>query len=468
MSAWALRLYHQLPPGARSLAATVRGRQLQRWRYGSETPRLVDEALARDRWSGEQWDGWQGERLARLLQRAATRVPFYREQWQARRRRGDRASVELLANWPLLDKQTVRANARALVADDRDRRRLLHEHTSGTTGTPLDLWLSRDAVRAWYALFEARWRRWNGVSRSDRWANAGGQLVVPVQQRTPPFWVWNGAQRQLYLSSYHLAPDLLPAYLEALRRYRVRYLWGYASSLAALAQAARDAGWTPPPLAVALSNAEPLSPGQRALIGDAFGCPVRETYGMSEAVVAASECEAGRLHLWPDAGVLEVVDDDGRASAASGELVCTGLLNPDMPLIRYRVGDRGQLADARVRCACGRGLPVLAQVEGRSDDVLFTRDGRRVGRLDPVFKGSLPVREAQIVQERLDAVRLRLVPAPGYTDATAAEIVARLRERLGDVAVTVETVPEIPRGRNGKLRAVVCALPPGERPPVRA
>ncbi len=141
------------------------------------------------------------------------------------------ASPEYLANWPILHEEILRADPRAFVADDCDLRRMFRDHTSGTTGTPLDVWRSRDTVRAWYALFEARWRRWYGVSRHDRWTILGGQLVTPVKQNSPPFWVWYAGLNQLYMSSYHLSPQHIAYYTNALKRYDVKYIWGYTSAL---------------------------------------------------------------------------------------------------------------------------------------------------------------------------------------------------------------------------------------------
>lgn len=465
-----LSLYHRLPTPARNAAAAMRGLYLRSWRYGPDTDQMADEAIARECWSLEQWAAWRSERLALLLERAATRVPYYRAQWEVRRRAGDRASWELLENWPILEKETVRRIGIGLLADDCDARRMFHEHTSGTTGTSLDLWWSRRTVRSWYALFEARWRRWYGVSRHDRWAIIGGQLVTPVARRTPPFWVWNPALRQLYLSAYHLAPDLIPSYLDAMRRYRVRHLFGYSSALHALALGTGAAGAADLGLAVVTTNAEPLFPYQREAITAAFGCPVRETYGMAEIVTAASECAAGRLHEWPEVGIVECtagVSGFGEESRVA-DLVCTGLLNDDMPLVRYRVGDRGAWDSDPAPCECGRTLPRIARLDGRADDTLFTRDGRAVGRMDPVFKSRSPVREAQIVQEALDRIRLRLVPADGYTSADGAAIAGRIRDRLGNVTVTIDEVAEIPRTSNGKLRAVICDLPESERARLRA
>jgi phenylacetate-CoA ligase len=458
-----LALYHRLPAGpARSAVATLRGAYLSRWRYGPETDRLVAEALDRDAWDAGRWGAWQDERLAELLHRAATTVPYYRAQWAARRAGGDRAAWDVLANWPVLEKDPVRRQPDAFLADGCRRQRMFRERTSGTTGTPMVLWWSRAAVRQWYALFEARTRRWYGVDRHVPWAILGGQLVAPVSQRRPPYWVWNAAMHQLYLSAYHLSPGAVPHYLRALARYQVRYILGYSSALEALARGAH--GHPVPPLAVAVTNAEPLLDHQRKAIEQGLGCAVRETYGMAEGVAAASECAGGRLHLWPDAGVVEVVAaPDGEA----GELLATGLLNPDMPLIRYRVGDRATLDPGTEACACGRGLPRLQSVEGRSDDVLYTRDGRPVGRLDPVFKAAGTIAEAQIVQETMDRIRVRLVPTPAYRAADGRSVADEIRRRMGPVEVVVEEVSMIPRSSNGKFRAVVSQLTSDQRPPAQ-
>ena len=145
---------------------------------------------------------------------------YFREQWATGRGNGDRASWDCVENWPVLAKESLREDAAAFLADDQSPRTMFHEHTSGTTGKPLDLWWSRETVRNWYALFEARSRRWYGVSRNDRWAILGGQLVARQGQERPPFWVWNAALNQLYMSSYRLSPTLIPYYPRRLETVR--------------------------------------------------------------------------------------------------------------------------------------------------------------------------------------------------------------------------------------------------------
>ena len=456
-----LRAYYGLPYPLKVTLATLRGAQLNRWRYGPETDHLMAEALERESWSRERWAAWQQERLAFVLHRAATQVPYYREQWAARRAASDRAPWEYLENWPILTKEALRHAPEAFLADDTRHGALYEGHTSGTTGATLRLFAGRDVMRHYWALVRARRVLWNGLSPQDPWAIVGGQLVTAIERQRPPFWVWNAASQELYLSSYHLMPTAIAAYVQALRHYNVRYLVGYASSLYSLAYLAREKGIALPHIALAVSNAEPLYDYQRQAIVTGLGCRVQDTYGMGEMACAASECTHGRLHLWPEVGFVEVLDRDEPQPLPRGQvgrLVCTGLINTNMMLIRYQVGDTGALAPQDSPCACGRAMPHLAQVEGRLDDVVITPDGRRVGRLDPVFKSDLHIQEAQIVQEQADTLTVRLVPGQGFSDEDGRRLIHELSLRVGDMHISLEPVEHIERGANGKFRAVVSRL----------
>ncbi|MCI0336628.1 MAG: hypothetical protein L0226_03555 [Acidobacteria bacterium] len=455
------KIYHRLPAQSRSLAASLYGLYLRSWRYGSESEELIAEAIDREYWSHGQWQKWREERLAFVLHRAATRVPYYREYWASRRRNGDRASWEELNNWPVLSKEAVRKNTLAFIADDCDPKRMFREHTSGTSGKPLNLWWSRETVRAWYALFEARARHWHGVRRNERWANLGGQQVTPASAYKPPFWVWNAPMRQLYLSANHISSRNIADYIDALERYGITHLVSYSSSVAWLAREAAHLGLRAKGIKVVITNAEPLSQWHREVVRKGLGCEARETYGMAEITAAASECAEGNLHLWPEVGWIEALCDDQDTPVPAnqaGRLICTGLLNADMPLIRYAVGDRIRPAVENGHCGCSRTLPLIGGIEGRTNDMLMTRDGRHVYWLNPVFYG-LPIREAQIIQETLELIRVIYIPAPEFTTASERIIIDRLHARMGDVDVILVPVTEIPREHRSKFQAVVCNIP---------
>ncbi len=437
-------VYNILPHSLQNLAASVRGHQLNWWRYGKDTERLVEEAFERESWSIDQWNQWREERLAFILERARKNVPYYKEYWDARE---DSDDWKDLANWPVLEKETLRERGSEFVSDDVSLRRMFETNTSGTTGAPLRLFSTRETLRHEYAIFEARVRRWNGVSRHDRWAMFGGQTIVPVAQTQAPFWVWNSAMNQLYMSVYHVSEQTAEAYLDALARYEIEYVIAFPSAINSLAKFANKRKRKDVRFKFVVANAETLYAHQRDEIAEAFGCPVRETYGMAEWVAFASECLHGGLHVSPEAGVLE---DDGR------DLIATGLMNKDMPLIRYRVGDRITLSDSL--CSCGRTLPLVQKVDGRFDDVIITRSGREHGSLDVVFKAAKGITEAQIVQKSLDLLIIRYVPDESFDPKVLEKIRDEMCGLVNDMQIEFEQVESIPRTSNGKFPVLLSEM----------
>ena len=290
-----------MPPPVRALLASARGYYLRWWRYGNETPGLVEQALDRERWDAVQWAAWRQAELRALLAKAATSVPHYRSLWG---QRGGRR--EDLAAWPLLPKESVRAAPDSLLVDGVRPSQMFREQTSGTTGKPVVVWWSRRTARAWYALFEARIRRWNGVSRADRWAILGGQLVVPVRRQRPPFWVWNaGAQPALPLDRTTSLAANVAAYLRGPQPPSRVYLFGTRR------RCTRSLSSPPrrPPRAamrVAISNAEPLSsrsasPDRRGL---RLSRPRHVRDGGDRRAGRANAARAGCIS-WPEVGIVE-------------------------------------------------------------------------------------------------------------------------------------------------------------------
>jgi phenylacetate-CoA ligase len=263
-------------------------------------------------------------------------------------------------------------------------------------------------------------------------------------------------ERQVYLSAFHLRPDTARLYVQALKKHSIQWLTGYAVSYFLLGQSILDQGLSPPPLKAVITTSEKLTREMREVMERAYGCRIYEEYSTVENAVFASECEFGRLHVSSDAGVVEILRNDGTPCVPGevGEVVATCLYRTYQPLIRFRIGDLASW-DSRA-CPCSRPMPVLKEVVGRLEDVVVGPDGRRMVRFHGVFVDLPHIRQGQVVQEALDRIRVRVVPAPGYGDDDAQELERRVRQRLGhEVRVEVETVPSIPCDKSGKFRAVV-------------
>ncbi|MGZ4695704.1 MAG: phenylacetate--CoA ligase family protein, partial [Acidimicrobiales bacterium] len=408
---------------------------------------------------------WQERALRPLLSAAADRVPHYRDSWdagaRAGARRGELGAVPLLGKEPLRADPSrfldpARAPSPALGPVDGAVGRQLVFPTSGSSGTPVrTIWTAAE-LRASMAVREVRSAGWAGVSFRDPRATFSGRIVVPDPDSTGPFHRWNAVERQAYLSTFHLRAENAQAYAEAFRRHGLVWGTGYAQSFARLGRHLLDQGADPPRLRAVIATSEKLSDGDRRTIEEAFSCVVREEYSSIENAVLATECERGSLHVSPDVGVVEILRPDGTAAGPGevGEVVATGFLRRRQPLIRYRIGDLAAWADEP--CACGRAMPVLAEVVGRVEDVLIGPDGRRVTRFHGVFYEIPGLVEAQVVQRTNRRFTVRVVVTDRFDEGGAAVIVGRMIDRLGSAAeVDVEPVDAITRTAAGKFRAVV-------------
>jgi phenylacetate-CoA ligase len=104
-------------------------------------------------------------------------------------------------------------------------------------------------------------------------------------------------------------------------------------------------------------------------------------------------------------------------------------------------------------------MPILTQIEGRTDDMVITPDGKRIGRMDPIFKADINIKESQIIQEALDFIRVKVVPTDSFNNEDVQVIIQRVHHRLGEsIRVVVELVDEIPRTKAGKFKAVISNL----------
>jgi phenylacetate-CoA ligase len=449
----AISLYHRLPVVLQNILITGYGYRLRRLRYGRAHEERVQRLLAFDPLPGEVMARVQESRLMDVMRHAASTVPFYRELGLPLPNDPTEA-MDALRAWPVLSKPALQAAGRGAWSEAIDERGTTEIHTGGTTGRALAIRVNQDALRWNYAFFE-RAKRWAGVGENDRVATFAGRAIVPPEQGHPPFWRFNLAARQMLCSSYHLSPSALGAYIHALERFRPRLIDSYPSSIEPIARELLRIGRRDLRPTAILTSSETLSSETRRLVMDAFGCRVFDQYGSAEMVAFVSQCANGSHHAMADFGVLEILDERGRqvAPGEEGEVIATGFLNSAMPLVRYRLGDRAIAGDGV--CPCGMGHPTIRGIVGREDEVVVTPDGRRIGRLDPIFKAVTSLHEARIVQMSLDRLRLELVVSEGFLPSEEAELRRQLALRVGSaMRVDVAYVDRIPRTRSGKLRLV--------------
>lgn len=450
------KIYARLPPRGQDVVASAFGLYRHWLRSGPGYGELLHGYRDRDAWPFDRFAAYQAEKLKILLGNAADHIPYYRLAWSDDEKAAARAGR--LPELPLLSKDPIHSNPQDFARDDMHPLLRYRFLTSGSTGTPVStLWTAREARDA-RALREARSANWAGTSFTEGRATFSGRIVVPDANSNGPFHRYNRVENQVYFSAFHLSRENADRYVEALWRHKTQWLTGYAVSYYLLARHILDRHLSVPPLKAVVTTSEKLTPGMREVMERAYGCRIFEEYGTVENAVFASECPHQRLHLSPDAGVVEILRPDGSACdpGEAGEVVATGFVRQYQPFIRYRVGDMASWDPEP--CACGRQMPVLKEVLGRIEDVVVGPDGRQMVRFHGIFVGQDHVVEGQVIQEALDRIRVKVVPAAAFDQTDAADIEKRVRQRLGEVTVIVEPVESIPRSANGKFKAVVSRL----------
>jgi len=426
--------------------------------------------LERTQWlSPAELDTLRAGRLKRFIADVYRHVPYYRRVMDERGiRPEDIAGVADLQRLPLLDKPTIRASIDSLRADDAAP--LSRFNTGGSSGQPLVFYIGKARVSHDVA---AKWRatRWWGVDIGDPeivvW---GSPIELGAQDRMRA--LRDRLLRTRLVPAFELSPANLDRFVEAISRFRPRMLFGYPSSLALIARHAEALGRRMSDLGVrvAFVTSERLYDDQRADIERVFGCPVANGYGGRDAGFIAHACPRGSLHISAEDIIVEIVDPDGHALPAgqTGEIVVTHLATRDFPFIRYRTGDVGALGGEP--CPCGRGLPVLARLDGRTTDFIVASDGTIMHGLALIYVlRDMPGIDAfKIEQETLHHTRVSITAQQPLSEDRKAQISAQFRERLGrDVRVDVDQVERIARETSGKFRYVVSrvAVPDGKRPP---
>ena len=452
---WRIEVYWRLPIVLQETALSLYASYLDRLYYGRGYHAALSEFTELQTASRSDAAKWQDARLRRVVQLAATRVPFYRHSWRDTDWRSVQTAADL-ARLPRLDKQTLRRHERRFLVEGIDPRSLWLEKTSGTTGTALHLYWPKSMLPQWWALVEVAIRKVAGVAQEMPRAMLGGRTIVPGTTEEPPYWRYNRRWRQLYLSSYHVSRASAAPYIDAMRRYRSQWITGYGSAIAALGQFGLDLGLTPLALRAAIVSGDTLVAGMRRSIEKFFGCRCYDSYGQSEAVCMAMECAYGRMHVIAGAGIVEILRSDGTPCLPGevGEIVATGLLNDAMPLVRYRMGDYAAWAEEQ-HCACGNQQSILTHLEGRLDDYLIVADGRKIGRLSTALKRCPTIHSAQILQDAADHAYLLVCPGAGYQRHDAIAVRDDLLEKIGRFNFDIVEVPEVPRTGRGKTALVV-------------
>lgn len=416
------------------------------------------QKLERSQWhSRDKLDRLQSERLIELVSHAYMNVPYYRNLFNSLKIKPDSFKKhEDLNRLPFLTKDLIRENLEMLKSDKAVA--LMKSNTGGSTGSPLIFYLGKRRISADIAA-KLRATRWWGVDIGDPEIVIWGSPVELSRQD-----ILRNLRDKLFktklLSAFDMSEEKIHEYVSIIRKYKPKHIFGYPSSIYLLAKFARQSNMKLSNIGVKVifCTAERLYDHQRELILDVFGAPVANGYGGRDAGFIAHECPHCSMHITAESIIVEIVDHEGNPLPAgySGEIVITHLDSHDFPFIRYKTGDVGALSEDT--CSCGRGLPILKNIEGRTTDFIITPDGKIMHGLSLVYvlRELEGIKEFKIIQEKPDCFIINIVKDSVFKTENETLIKDGFKKRIGtDIKIIFNYLPEIKAENSGKFRYVV-------------
>lgn len=403
----------------------------------------------------------QLKELKKLLKHAYFSCDFYRKQWDEIGFDYSKVtSISELEQLPVLTKDVIRENYSQIISN-KFRGQNFIKSTGGSSGTPLKLELNKESNERRQAVM------WRGYGRLG--AGLGVKTLYLWGGNILPIGFFAQLKENLYhrfynrkiLNSFLLKNDNIASYIDDINNYKPKAIVSYVNPLVILSEYIIKNDLVVHAPNSILTGAEPLYDFQRTIIEKAFKAPVYNTYGCREFMLIASECTLKTgLHINIDHLVVEVVNDSGKSTDSSGDLVITDLYNYGFPLIRYLNGDQATKSEI-TKCKCGSPLPLLESVDGRKLDVIQTADGRKIpGEFFPhLFKDFTNVSKFQIIQNDLHKLQVSIVLHDQSNLDDVKNIKEMINKSAGDsIEIQINLVQEIPLNKSGKHRVTISNL----------
>jgi phenylacetate-CoA ligase len=464
-----------------------------------QTVRLVGEAMWQKltiRLGAEQIRWLQQRRLRAVVAHAKARSPLYAERF----RDIDPERFEL-QDLPTLTKTEMMQDFDRVVTDRRLNRADLEQfmsdparlgqwylgryapsRTSGTQGLQAIIVQDR---RMMELLFQLQMTRGSALSSTPvaavkRLFHKARLAVITIGRGFYPsasMLAYTPEAARTFIDRLWLTDiESIDRLVDELNRFRPNVLLAYANVLEILAREALAGRLKLSPeteLRQVINFSEPISEGAKRLVGRAFGLPVTNNYACGECMALSCACPQGHgMHVQADWAILEVVDHDNRPvepGRPGDKVLITNLYNTVQPFIRYELCD--VVTVSPTPCPCGSPLPLIQNVEGRTDEVVWIRANGRYKQVHPyVFVDVLDEYPAvgwyQVIQTERNRFLLRAEPAPGRN--VSADELRGLFERglrhyglAGLIRLDIDITDDVaPDPRSGKLKRITSRIGP--------
>ena len=424
MRMWLKDLFaRSMPPTWVDSAREIANILPARVRYGKSYDDALSLLLAGQQWDEEEILRYQEKQLEILLAHCYRHVPFYRNWFNERGlSHKDIQSLDDLKKLPIIDKQVLRESGSDFVADNAPFFNTGTARTSGSTGAPLTL-IVDESARAFERALSALHLLWLRQDASDRIAYLNPRPVSRPSRLVPLV----SRSNELRLTFRAMDDNRMARAVQLLQRFKPDIISAWPSSLYMIARWMKRHGKKLQSPRFLVTSSENLYPHVRSFLEEFFQARLSDYYGQEESVVFAMQCEnPGPYHLQMLLGIPELLPKGNDQY----EVVGTGLHNFAMPLLRYRTGDLVQSNESE--CQCGRSFADIGSIGGRESEFIVTPENKVVSPLllNYCFHDLDEVREAQLIQEERNLLRVLVVPWQKISPETSQALLSSIRSTL--------------------------------------
>jgi phenylacetate-CoA ligase len=365
------------------------------------------------------------------------------------------SSLDELSKLPTINRDTINAHLAEMCTKSLKSADIDYVTTGGTSGVPLRFYIGSNRSFVEYPYLLQSWKR-IGFRLGMPLAVFRGRIVRP--DRSGLYHEHDPLLNHHYYSSFHMNDDHMEKYLQHISTLGRCFLHVYPSSVANLARYIRRTRVKPPENIIGiLAESENVYSEQRKLVEQVFQVPYLSSYGHTEKLVAAAECQhSTNYHVWPTYGYFELLDAHNRPvtkPSERGEIVGTGFINNVVPFIRYRTGDFATYVNDKCN-QCGREHIIISDISGHNvQENIVATDGSfipwsAVNMHDDTFDNVL---HYQMYQDSPGKGILRVVPAPAFSEKDKKMILQNLGRKFKDrFTFEISLVEAIPLSKRGK------------------
>ena len=394
-----------------------------------------------EKWSAVEIENWQFENLKKLIAYAYENTVYYKELFdRIQIKPEDIRTTSDLSKIPFLTRELILENFDKLVSKKVKTIPHIQVMTGGTTGTPMTYLLDKISWSFSNADYIVNWEK-AGFKFGDKHVALGGSSIFGGHGSSLKHIIYYGLKGKIKLDGMNLSDEVLKSYVDLIKKKRIKYIYGYASSIYLLAKYVATHKISLK-INACFPTSEILTDNYREAILEAFNCTIVNCYGAHDGGITAFEHKRDTFEVGYNVFIRV------QTNKTKGPILLTNLLNYAMPMINYQLGDEVKIKES----TSGYNGQVIEKVYGRIPDIIRLENGRILtgfSFFERIF--NLPVKAWSLEKKKMNTLLCKVIKQHGYDESDEETLITKLKEYAGeDVTIEVKYFDKFKLTPSGK------------------